>query len=67
MFTGQNGLSASISIWDISTKLRLKTIILKKIMVVLKIRISEDNKAALVYGINFNKVSFLMLLCLQSE
>lgn len=36
-------------------------------MVVLKIRISEDNKAALVYGINFNKVSFLMLLCLQSE
>ena len=66
IYTGHNGLNGSVSAWDMGTKLRLKTIVLKKIMIVLIIRCSPDNKTLIVYGINSSKIGYLMLICLTA-
>ena len=55
VFTCQSGTMASMTMWEIATKIRVNTIILKNLVKIIYMKMSDSNQRALVYGLNETK------------
>ena len=62
LIAGHSGTKAAVTLWHLSSKLLLKTLYLKELIMVLNMAISDDNKRLVVYGINAWSIGELMLI-----